>query len=313
MHLSDQKSKIIVLCGPTAIGKTSAAIALCRALKGEIINADSMQIYRYLNIGTAKPTPEERQQVPHHLVDIADPDQAFDAAKFADAANHVIEQLSERRCLPVVAGGTGLYIKALVHGLFEVMPSDPTIRDHLKVQAEKFGSLYLHEQLKGMDSEAAERLHPNDSVRIIRAIEVYRLSGKPISQFQKEHGFRDEPYQALKIGLFMDRDALYRRIDFRVDTMIADGLLDEVRDLLAKGYSQDLKSMQSLGYRHMADYLKGRTTDWQETVRMLKRDTRRYAKRQMTWFNKDKDIIWKNPEEIHDIIRTVEYFLNSKG
>ena len=310
INLRAEKTKIIILCGPTAIGKTSTAIALCQALKGEIINADSMQVYRHMNIGTAKPTPQEKRLVPHHMVDIVDPDEDFDAAKFSGQARKIIDELKERQVMPVVAGGTGLYIKALVHGLFEMMPSDGKIRERLRETAEKHGSSFLHDQLKVMDSETAAKIHPNDLVRIIRAIEVYRISGKPISQFQKEHRFSNEPYETLKIGLHMERPDLYRRIDLRVDAMIEEGLVEEVKGLLAKGYTKDLKSMQSLGYRHMADFLGG-ITNWRETVRLLKRDTRRYAKRQMTWFRKDGAVIWKKTDEIDEIIQMTAGFLGN--
>ena len=303
----NSKIKIVVLCGPTAIGKTTTAISICQALSGEIVNADSMQIYRYMNIGTAKPTPEEQKRVPHHLVDIADPDEDFDAAKFAAKAHDVIKLLSRRHIIPVVVGGTGLYIKALIHGLFEMMPSDPEIRKKLKAQAGKFGPGYLYNQLKEIDPKTSLRLNPNDMNRIIRAIEVFQISGKPISCHQKQHGFGDDHYQALKIGLIMDREALYRRIDLRVDAMLEEGLVDEVKGLLERGYPKGLKTMQSIGYRHMIRFLKGQT-DWRETVRTLKRDTRRYAKRQLTWFNKDKDIIWKHSNEIEDMIQMTADF-----
>ena len=308
MYHMNPKIKIVVLCGPTAIGKTAAAIALAGSLKGEIVNADSMQIYRYMDIGTAKPTPEDRKLVPHHLVDIADPDQDFDAAKFSAKAHDVISHLNTRQITPIVAGGTGLYIKALVHGLFEMMPADPEIRDQLKEQVRQFGVGYLYEQLRKIDPETSQKLHSNDLQRIMRAIEVYFITGNTISSHQKRHGFGENPFKVLKIGLIVDREALYRRVEQRVDAMIRDGLLDEVIGLLAKGYSKDLKSMQSIGYRHMTDFIEGQT-NWQETIRVLKRDTRRYAKRQLTWFNKDKDIKWKSPDEIDEIIKMVKTFL----
>ena len=309
MNLPEQKSKIIVLCGPTAIGKTTTAIELCRALKGEIVNADSMQIYRHMNIGTAKPTPEEQDLVPHHLVDIVNPDEDFDAAKFAAKAHDVIQFLGRRHILPIVAGGTGLYIKALIHGLFEMMPKDPEIRKELNAKAVKYGPGHLYDQLKEIDPETSLRLHPNDLHRIIRAIEVFQISGQPISRYQKQHGFNDKPYKALKIGLVMDRETLYRRIDLRVDAMLEEGLVDEVKGLLEKGYSSGLKSMQAIGYRHMIRFLEGQA-DWPETVRTLKRDTRRYAKRQRTWFKKDKAIIWKQPKDIEEMIQLAKDFLN---
>jgi len=304
------RPKIIVLCGPTAVGKTSCAIRLSLAVQGEIVNADSMQIYRYMDIGTAKPTEIERQRVRHHLLDIADPDEPFDAAKYAAAAQQVIQTLNEKDIVPILTGGTGLYIKALVNGLFEMAPSDPQVRERLLSTAETIGVDRMYDRLREIDPEAASKLHPHDNHRIIRALEVYEITGKPISLHQKRHGFSDQPYQVLKIGLMTDRESLYRRIDSRVCAMMEEGFLDEVKKLLAMGYEAGLKSMQSIGYRHLTDYIQGRM-DWEETIRTLKRDTRRYAKRQMTWFGRDGEVLWKTPDEAGDIIRMAEEFLNS--
>jgi tRNA dimethylallyltransferase len=304
------KPKIIVLCGPTAVGKTAAAIRLALNFNAHIINADSMQVYRYMDIGTAKPTREEQQQVFHHLIDVADPDEPFDAARYARRARPIIANLLEKHITPLVAGGTGLYIKALVYGLFEAAPSDERIRFRLKQELEALGVDAMYARLQTMDPQTAARLHPNDVHRVLRAVEVYEASGKPISAYQQEHRFSDQPYRVLKIGMHMDRELLYERIDARVEEMIKAGLPGEVQKLMALGYGRDLKPMQSIGYRHMIDFLGGRIS-WEEAIRTLKQDTRRYAKRQMTWFNKDPDILWKNPNDIEDMICASRLFLDA--
>ena len=302
------KPKIIILCGPTAAGKTSAAICLARIFNIHIVNADSMQVYRYMDIGTAKPTPEEQRQVPHHLIDIVNPDEPFDAAQYAKQARRIIENLDKNHITSLVVGGTGLYIKALVYGLFEAAPSDAHIRRRLKQELDRFGADAMYARLQVIDPQTASRLHPNDTHRILRAVEVYETSGKSISAYHEEHRFSDHPYRVLNIGLQMDRKRLYQRIDARVEEMIKGGLLDEVQKLLALGYDRDLKPLQSIGYRQVIDFLQGRMS-WAEAVRTLKQDTRRYAKRQMTWFKKDPEILWKDPADIEDMITAVRLFL----
>ncbi|MEE8553598.1 MAG: tRNA (adenosine(37)-N6)-dimethylallyltransferase MiaA [Desulfobacterales bacterium] len=308
MSLTIVKPNVIVICGPTALGKTSIAIDLARTFKGEIVGADSMQIYRHMNIGTAKPTPDEQSIVPHHMIDIVDPNEPFDARQFAIMAHEKIMDLHARRVSPFVIGGTGLYIKALLHGLFEAMPADPDVRTRLKQEAEIHGTDFLHKRLSQLDSATAKRIHPNDTYRILRALEVYELTGKTISELQGEHSFTDKPFRVLKIGLHMDREIIYDRINRRVDAMIDSGLVNEVKGLLGMGYSADLKSMQSIGYRHMVDFIEGHSS-WEEALRTLKRDTRRYAKRQLTWFKADSAIVWKEPGQLKEIRRTIEKFL----
>ena len=302
------KTKIVVICGPTGIGKTGAAIDIARRFEGEIISADSMQIYRHMDIGTAKPTDEERVQVRHHLIDIIDPDQPFDAAAYATRAGQTITALVEKGRLPFIVGGTGLYIKVLIHGMFQGKTSEPTVRKELKATAARRGTRFLHDQLRDVDPAAANRMHPNDTFRIIRALEVFRVTGKAITQLQNQHGFSDRRFDALKIGLDMDRAALYDRIDRRVDTMIENGLAAEVSRLLEVGYPGTLKSMQSIGYRHMVDFITGRRT-WEATVEAMKRDTRRYAKRQLTWFRADPEIVWLEPGQKDEMIGEIENFL----
>jgi len=311
MCADNVKPKIIIICGPTALGKTSTAINLAGTFNGEIIGADSMQIYRYMDIGTAKPTTDEQSRVAHHMIDLIDPDEHFDARQFAEMANEKIIKLYAGDVTPFVVGGTGLYIKALVHGLFKAGRADIRTRERLQEQARIYGADSLYQKLRRHDPDTAERIHPNDSYRIIRALEVYELTGKPITAFQREHGFKDHRFIALKIGLHIDREVLYDRINHRVDAMIDSGFLDEVKRLLEMGYSDDLKSMQSIGYRHLIDFIKGRCS-WDETLRTLKRDTRRYAKRQLTWFKADPEIIWREPGQLREIQRLIKKFLQAE-
>ena len=303
-----EKSKIIVVCGPTGIGKTSTGIEIAGVFNGEIISADSMQVYRYMDIGTAKPTPDERARVHHHLIDIIDPVESFDAAQFAKSAHKVIIELQGRGITPFVVGGTGLYIKALVHGLFRAKTADKNIRIRLKKEAVVRGTDFLYKRLSECDPDSTERIHPNDTYRIIRALEIYETTEKAISKYHREHKFADSPYKVLKIGLQINREALYDRINRRVDAMIDAEFVDEVKGLLEKGYSADLKSMQAIGYRHMIDFIKERIS-WDEALRTLKRDTRRYAKRQLTWFRADPEIVWVEPEQVKDIHGLIKSFL----
>ncbi len=310
MQNESLKPNVVVLCGPTAVGKTAISIEMAKLFNGEIISADSMQIYRYMDIGTAKPTVCERAAVSHHIIDIIDPDEPFDAAKYGKMAHDIIIKLNEKGTVPFVAGGTGLYIKALVHGLFRAAPYDLEIRKRLIQESNEFGSDFLYNRLRAVDPKAARRIHPNDIYRIIRALEIYEVSGNPISIYHQAHAFKDHRYRVLKFGLNVGREALYDRINLRVDNMIESGFVQEVRELLNRGYPKDLKPMQSIGYRHMVSFLEGRV-EWDEAIRTLKRDTRRYAKRQMTWFRKDPDLQWKDPDNLDEIIRITQNFLKS--
>jgi tRNA dimethylallyltransferase len=308
MSSNSDKPKVIIICGATGIGKTSVGMELSEKFGGEIVGADSMQVYRHMDIGTAKPTRAERRRVVHHMVDVADPDEDFDAVRFSKQARGAIAEVIQRGRVPFVVGGTGLYIKALLHGLFQSKPVDPAIRNRLQQEASENGSGVLYERLKKIDPDTAGRLHPNDSFRIIRALETIASAGRAISELHQEHGFADDPYNALKIGLQMDRQKLYARIDRRVDLMIAAGLVEEVKKLLAIGYGAELKSMQSIGYRHMAEFLQDKLS-WDECLRTLKRDTRRFAKRQFTWFGADPQIKWYRPDQLDEISDTVGRFL----
>jgi tRNA dimethylallyltransferase len=302
------KPKIIVIAGPTGVGKTSIAIELCRDFRGEIIGADSMQVYRLMDIGTAKPTLAQQAMAPHHMVDILRPDESFDAGRFVGMADSKIHMLNSAGKIPFVVGGTGLYIKALIHGLSRARPADAKVLQRLKEEAKEHGAESLHRRLAECDPAAAEKIHVNDLFRITRALEIFEVTGAPISHYHNEHRFAGENYRALKLGLNLDRETLYERINKRVDQMIDEGLLDEVKGLLDSGYPAGLKSMQSIGYRHMADHLVN-GVPWEETCQTLKRDTRRYAKRQLTWFKADPEIKWFGPNQLEGIRKEVKKFM----
>lgn len=311
MGPTTSKPSIVVICGPTGIGKTTTAILLAEAFNGEIVSADSMQIYRFMEIGTAKPTSAEQARIPHHMIDIIAPEDPFDAALYEKMARGIVQNLHERGKLPVIAGGTGFYIKALTSGLFDTIPIDPAIRQRLRKEASTLGPDVLFERLSAVDPVSADKLHPNDTYRVVRALEVFETTGKPISSHHQKHQFHEQPFRQIKIGLTMARDALYTRIDTRVDTMLQEGLLDEVRKLLDEGYTPSLKSMQSIGYRHMVSFIQGHLT-WEEAIRTMKRDTRRYAKRQMAWFKVDSDIHWLATDQIEAMKQLIDSFLNLK-
>lgn len=300
--------KIIVICGPTGIGKTRFAISAAGCFNGEIIGADSMQIYKHMDIGTAKPCPEELKQARHHLINFVDPKDDFDAGQYLKTADKAIEDITSRGKIPIIAGGTGLYIKALLHGLFRSEPVCEKTMLQLTQELEEKGKRHLYQRLEKCDPRAAKKIHPNDSFRLIRALEVCQTTGQRISHRQKDHSFKDLRYNSLKIGLYMDRKKLYDHINQRVDAMLDQGLLKEVTRLAENGYSFDLKPMQSIGYKHMAMFI-NKKVDWEEAVRLLKRDTRRYAKRQFTWFNKDKDINWLMPSEFNTAKKLIKEFL----
>jgi tRNA dimethylallyltransferase len=312
MRDSNSKPAVVVICGPTGIGKTSFAIELARRFRGEIIGADSMQLYQHMDIGTAKPTSEERAAVKHHMVDIVDPDEHFDAEIYAHMAYAKVLELIANKTLPFIVGGTGLYIKALIHGLFESVKIDARVRQQLKKEAGELGEHQLHKRLQACDPAAAARIHVNDTYRIVRALEIYETTGRPMSDSQQQHQFKPQRLQTVKIGLQMERESLYQRIDKRVDIMLDQGLLKEVKSLVEAGYSLELKSMKSLGYRHMAAYL-NKEVDWEETVRTLKRDTRHYAKRQMTWFKADPEIVWIGLEAMDEATSRVKEFIATCG
>lgn len=309
MHVNDSKPRLIVIVGPTAVGKTEAAVRLAHEWDGEIISADSMQVYRFMDIGTAKPTAEEQSLIRHHLIDVVNPDEQFNAAMFVELARGIIEELYRRKKNVFVVGGTGLYVKALLGGLFKGPDADEDLRKLYKGELKRFGKTYLYEKLKEKDEQAAAQIDKNDAVRIIRALEVLELCGESIVEKQKAHRFGNNIYDCMKIGLTLERSQLYERIDQRTEKMMRDRLIDEVKGLLSTGYRENLKPMQALGYKHIVCHLKGKSS-LEDAVRLIKRDTRYFAKRQMTWFNADKEIAWFGPSDMDVIREQTGHFLS---
>jgi tRNA dimethylallyltransferase len=288
MAESAARLPIILIAGPTGVGKTALSLDLAKRLRTEIVNADSMQVYRFMDIGTAKPTQEERAQVRHHLLDVVAPDEPFDAAAYADLARLVIEVMHQQGRIPLVVGGTGLYMKVLTRGICQGPEVDPSVRAALRREAEERGIKALHDELRAADPALGESLHPHDRQRIIRALEVYRSTGCRLSEWQAAHRFAHNLYPTLKIFLARSRDALYDRINRRVLEMMGSGFLEEVQGLLRRGYGPGLKPMQSLGYRQLTRHLlEGLPLD--AAIEQIQRETRRYAKRQMTWFRGDPE------------------------
>jgi tRNA dimethylallyltransferase len=304
MFPSPSLPPIILLAGPTAAGKTQLAIDLALHLDTEIINCDSMQVYRHMEIGTAKPTREERALVAHHLLDVADPDEPFDAARYAELARPVVESLQSRGKVPLVVGGTGLYMKILTRGICAGAPSDPAIREQLQQELEEHGLPGLFEELCQVDPEAGRRLHPHDRQRILRALEVHRLTGSPLSRWQSQHRFQSTIYRSIKIFLYRERNVLYERINRRVQQMLDQGLVEEVRGLLKKGYGPELRPMQAVGYKQMAAYLRG-GCPLAAAISEMERATRQYAKRQLTWFKADPDFRWFHADDREGILEWI--------
>ncbi len=286
---------VLAIVGPTASGKSGFAVKAAAALGGEVVSADSMQIYKYMDIGTAKVTVEEMEGIPHHLIDALEPDDDCNVSRFVSMAEEAIEDIAARGRLPVICGGTGLYIDSLLKGAaFEDDSCDEEYRMHLQQIAAERGNEYLHSMLTQTDPSAAAGIHPNNTKRVIRALEFYHMTGKSITT-QKENTFNSR-YDVFKIGMERERELLYKSIDLRVDKMVEQGLFREVEGLLNKGYSSHLNSMQAIGYREVIWYYKGKCTEY-EAIRLIKRNSRRYAKRQLTWFGADKTIHWVNPDD----------------
>lgn len=305
---------LIIIAGPTASGKTSLAIELAGRFSGEIISVDSMQVYRRMDIGTAKPTPEEQAQTPHHLIDIVNPDQEYNLARFIEDAEPACEEVASRSRIPIMAGGTGMYIRGFISGIFELdqglTPKILAAREELKKELSQKGEGRLYQRLVRIDPQSAERIHPNDTSRLIRALEIYDATGRPWSEHLAEANRSRNGENVLKIGLLCDREKLYQRIDARVDQMLALGFREEVEDLLAAGYSRELKSMQSIGYQHMCAHILDQI-DLATTRKKMARDTRRYAKRQLTWFGREDSMEWFPPEDIAAIAGRIGVFLAS--
>jgi tRNA dimethylallyltransferase len=307
------RPRVVILLGATGVGKSKFAIECAEELGGEIISADSMQVYRYMDIGTAKPTLDDQKKVRHHLIDLATPDQPFHAALYRTLGRKTIDQLVESKTSIWVVGGTGLYIKTLIQGLFSSPKIDPRVRENLRAEAKEKGGGALFERLKRVDSQTASHLHPNDLFRIIRALEVFDSTGVPISFYREQHQFGERPYVTLKIGLEMNRDMLYRRIEERVDQMLEKGFLGEVVRLMEMGYGRELKPMQSLGYKQMVQFLLNEV-GWEEAVGQMKRDTRHYARRQWTWFKADPEVRWWDEStDRREIILKIKSFWGKGG
>jgi len=303
------RPKLVVLAGPTGVGKTDLAITLAGRFGAEIINTDSMQVYRYMDIGTAKPTPEEQARARHHLIDLVDPDQPFDAALYLRLARPLIAELSEKKIPILVVGGTGLYLRSLLQGLFPGPSRSEPIRQRLHGEAEIHGRAALYARLAEADPAAAERIHPHDLVRIIRALEVYEATGRPISDFQAEHALRERPYQVLFFCLSLPRDELYARIETRTREMFRQGLVREVEGLLDRGFSPELRPMQAIGYRQVIRHIQGRLT-LAETQAEIIKQTRRYAKRQLTWFKAQPEVRWRSPQDTTAILEEAGRFFS---
>ncbi|SJZ60323.1 tRNA (adenosine(37)-N6)-dimethylallyltransferase MiaA [Selenihalanaerobacter shriftii] len=305
---------LVAIIGPTAVGKTELSLELAKRLNTEIISGDSMQVYKEMDIGTAKPTPEERQGIPHHMIDILSPDEDFSVAEFQERVDKIIPEIIERDKLPMLVGGTGLYIKALIQGfIFPDMESDWDLRERLEADANEHGTEYVHDKLKEIDSILADKLHPNDLRRVIRGIEVYKQTGQTSTYFKKKAKERPPRYRAVKIGLRRDREELYDRINRRVDLMVEQGLVEEVKKLYNAGYDESLTAMQGLGYKEIIGYLEGEY-DLNEAIRLIKRDTRHFAKRQLTWFRKDEEINWFDVDrlEFSEVIKRAEQLIKNK-
>ncbi|NPV52598.1 MAG: tRNA (adenosine(37)-N6)-dimethylallyltransferase MiaA [Firmicutes bacterium] len=298
---------LVALAGPTAVGKTELSIELALRMNAEVVSCDSMQIYRYMDIGTAKPSPAERRGVPHHLIDIADPGEAFNVARYQELARRAIDGILARGKLPLLVGGTGLYLRAATTDyLFPVPEANWEVRERLRVQAEEIGVQGLYEELRRVDPVAAGRIHPNDLRRIVRALEVHILTGQPISELQEGHEGRVFHYNpTVTICLMRNRAALYARINARVDRMIEMGLVDEVQWLLQRGNKKTLTSAQATGYKEITYYLAGLCT-LDEAISLIKRNTRRYAKRQITWFKKEPGVTWVNLDAFGSFSEAVE-------
>lgn len=301
--MNDLNPNVLVIVGPTAIGKTALGIELSEYSDVEIVSADSRQLYRYMDICTAKPDNTQRLRVPHHFIDHINPDETYNAAQYAREALPVIQSIFDRGKLPVIVGGSGLYIRALIDGFFEGVDNNETVRDEIRKQIDSEGIVSVFEELRQNDPETANRLHIGDIQRIERALEVFRVTGKPLSQWHKETQSKF-PWNSLWVGLDCDRTKLYQRIEMRVDQMIEQGVIGETEMLLELGYSENLISMQSLGYREIIAYLKG-TMDRDTMLRLFKQGSRNYAKRQLTWFRKNERIRWimtdkNSPEKILD-------------
>jgi len=306
----ERNNPLVILTGPTAAGKTKLSVALAKAIDGEIISADSMQVYRHMDIGSAKIRPEEMEGIPHHLIDILEPIEECSVIRFQELAKKAVGEIYGRGRIPIVAGGTGFYIQALLYDIdFTENEDNQEIRRELEALSRREGPKALHRRLREADPKAAEQIHANNVKRVIRALEYYQLTGQRISEHNASQKQKETPYNAAYFVLNDEREHLYKRIDMRVDAMLKEGLLEEVKALRAMGCSKGMVSMQGLGYKELLSYLEGEA-DFPEAIRILKRDTRHFAKRQLTWFRRERDVIWLNqPDFQYDQAQMLEYIL----
>ncbi len=292
-----KKKPLVILTGPTAVGKSALSISLAKAIDGEIISADSMQVYKYMDIGTDKITPEQMEGVPHYLIDEFEPDKEFNVVTFQKYSKKYISEIYEKNKIPILVGGTGFYIQAVLYDIdFKEAEDDYAYRNKLEKLAKEKGRDYIHKQLEKIDPESAKAIHPNNLQRVIRALEYYKETGELMSDHNKKQKEKTSPYNFCYFVLNKDREKLYNSINLRVDEMFEEGLVDEVKSLLDRGYTKDLVSMQGLGYKEIIPYILGERT-LEEAIYLLKRDTRHYAKRQLTWFRREENINWINKED----------------
>ena len=294
-----KKRPLLILTGPTAVGKTELSIALAKKINGAVISADSMQVYRGMDIGSAKVTPEEMQGVPHYLIDVLAPEDEFHVVRFQEMAKEALQEIYEKKQIPIIAGGTGFYIQALLYDIdFTEQDEDTALRNHYAQLAEEHGNAYLHEMLRQVDPVSAEMIHANNVKRVIRALEYYRQTGQKMSEHNEAERRKESPYEFVYFVLNTPREQLYARIDRRVDQMIEEGLVDEVKHLKELGCTKEMVSMQGLGYKEILAYLDGEY-DLDTAVYTIKRDTRHFAKRQLTWFRRERQVTWIQ-KEVYD-------------
>ena len=307
-----KKRPLLILTGPTAVGKTELSIALAKKINGAVISADSMQVYRGMDIGSAKVTPEEMQGVPHYLIDVLAPEDEFHVVRFQEMAKEALQEIYEKKQIPIIAGGTGFYIQALLYDIdFTEQDEDTALRNHYAQLAEEYGNAYLHEMLRQVDPVSAEMIHANNVKRTIRALEYFEKTGEPISRHNEEERAKESPYDFRYFVLTDERAHLYERIDHRVDLMLEAGLVEEVKRLRAQGCHKGMVSMQGLGYKEILSWLEGEIS-YEEAVYLLKRDTRHFAKRQLTWFRRERDVIWLNkPDYDYDDSRILDDILKN--
>lgn len=306
---SPMKQPLVILTGPTAVGKTKTSIALAKAIDGEIISADSMQVYRHMDIGSAKIRPEEMEGVPHHLIDVLDPEETFNVVRFQKLAKKAMDEIYAKSRIPILVGGTGFYIQSVLYDIdFTENEENTAIRAELERLAEEKGAAVLHQMLAEVDPESASEIHANNVKRVIRALEFYRLTGTKISEHNEEQRQKESPYNAAYFVLNDERSRLYERIDLRVEQMLKEGLIEEVQALKDRGYTRDMVSMQGLGYKEILAYLEGEIS-LEEAVYILKRDTRHFAKRQLTWFKREWEVIWVNKPDFQYQKEAIEEFM----